>query len=144
MIALFWEWIKFIGLFGFIFIMLLVNLSYIHGEGKGWDYNTISIHISFPKSRLLHWILFQLFYCALFILTFSFLFGGMDINASMPDWGYPVTFLILGLTNLLGAPYLWGDSRKGKWTQKFDKVMPLCIRVWGAIITIIAVSSFFN
>lgn len=134
-----WESMKLIGMVLFGLLVMFMTWSHMQGGGKGWDDNTPGAMIGWPKSRLLNFIAFHLFFLGILVMIHNFFIGGFEVTSTLQQIegyegaGLAIIFIIVGATNLLGAKFLLGEVRKG-WLQKFDKIAPLLVRIFGAFL----------
>lgn len=139
-----WECIKLIGTLLFCLLAMFMTWNHMHGDGKGWDDGSPGAMIAWPKSRLLNFFVFHLFFFGLLIMIHNFFLGGFEVTTTLQQIegyegvGLAVIFIFVGVTNLLGAKYLLGEERKG-WLQKFDKIAPLLVRIFGAVLIVASI-----
>lgn len=145
---LLWEWVKLIGMLLFCLFVMFMTWSHMQGSGKGWDDPPSGAQISWPRSRLLNFFAFHLFFIGGLVIIHNFFIAGFEITTTLQqiegyeNIGLAIIFIFVGITNLLGAKFILGKERKGR-LQKFDKIALLSVRNFGIILILIAVFRIF-
>lgn len=139
-----WEFIKFLGFFLFCIGLMGMSWLFLQSSGKGMHASPPEALTGWPRSRLLNLAIFHLFYFSLLILVNNYLLGGFQIKTQFQHVegfegvGIGIMIIIVGLTDSLGAKYLWGDVRKGN-LETFDKAAPVIIRCIGVIMVLLGI-----
>ncbi|MFD1066351.1 hypothetical protein [Oceanobacillus locisalsi] len=139
-----WEFIKLIGMLLFCLFVMFATWRFMQSDGKGWDDGSTGVYMSWPRSRLLNFFVFHLFFIGLLITIHNFFLAGFEMTSTLQHVegyegaGLAFIFLFVGATNLFGAKFLLGKEREG-WVQKFDKIAPLFVRIFGAALILLSI-----
>lgn len=146
---LLWECIKLIGMLLFCLLVMFMTWKHMQSDGKGWDDSPHSTTVSWPRSRLLNFFVFHIFFFGGLIMIHNFFIAGFEMTSTLQHIegyegvGVAIISILVGTTNLLGAKFLLGKERKG-WLQKFDKIAPLLVRMFGAVLIVVSLIRLFQ
>lgn len=144
-----WECIKLIGMLLFCLFVMFLTWRLMQSDGKGWDDGPSSAQASWPRSRLLNFFVFHMFFLGALITIHNFFLGGFEVTSTLQHIegyegvGLAIISILVGATDLLGAKFLLGKERKGR-LQKFDKIAPLLVRVFGAVLIVVSLIRLFQ